>query len=802
MTENVTGITKRDDTGPARPWIGRALPRFEDERLVQGAGRYSDDLIFEGQAFAAFLRSPHAHALILSIDADGARRAPGVLAVYTIADYAADGCESIPLMPVPAGALNVDEPAFKPTAERAIFISKQWPLARDRVRFPGEAVAMVVAETHAQARDALELIEVRYEARAAVTDAAIAVRSHAPRLWDECADNTAFDNAFGDRRAVEAALSDAHLVVEESYRNPRIVVAFMEPRSANALVEENGRLALYTGCQGAHRVRLGVCGALNLKPDDVRVVCPDTGGGFGARSDPYPEQICVAWAARKLGRPVKWTNDRTESQLTDYQGRDILTRVRMGFDANGAIRAMSLDILGGLGAHTLSFVQLHNTYRIASTVYRVPSVFVRVRGALTNTTPTGPFRGAGRPEATLAVERTLDIAARTLGIDRIELRRRNLIRRSELPYTTATGLKYDSGDFAGNMRAVLKAADWNGFPRRRKDAGKRGRIAGIGLANYVECPVGAPHERVGLRIDAHEERVELVIGTQSTGQGHETSFAQVVADLLGVTPDRVRLIVGDTDRVAAGGGSHSDRSMRIGSALMHQAAVEIVDRGRQIAADRLGVPASGVRFEDGLFSTPDANLKLSIFEVARSADNPLWANAAFRGRIPAYPTGAAVCEVEIDPETGVVEITRYTAVDDAGQPINPLILHGQVHGGIGQGVGQALIEQQRYDEAGQVISASFMDYAMPRADLLPMFDVHLVEDSTRGNPLRVKGGGEGGTTPAPAAVTNAICDALSSAGAGRFEPPATPARIWAALRAAPAPLAPLPATEIRSDSII
>jgi carbon-monoxide dehydrogenase large subunit len=778
-----------DDASASRPWVGRSLPRFEDERLVQGAGRYSDDIVFDGQTYALFLRSPHAHALVRIIDAIAARTMPGVLAVYTIDDYVADGCESIPLMPVPAGALNVDDPAFKPTQERPIFISKQWPLAKDRVRFPGEAVAMVIANTLAQARDALEKIEVTYDALPAVTDADLAASSKAPRLWDECADNVAFDNAFGQRNEVESALASAEIVVEETYRNPRIVVAFMEPRSANARMEE-GRLALYTGCQGAHRVRLGVCGALKIKPDDVRVVCPDTGGGFGARSDPYTEQICVAWAAKKLGRPVKWTNDRTESQLTDYQGRDITTRVRVGFDAQGVICAMSIDILGGLGAQTLSFVQLHNSYRITPTVYRVPKAFVRVRGVLTNTTPTGPFRGAGRPEATLAIERTLDIASQKLGVDRIELRRRNLIRRSDLPYATATGLKYDSGDFAGNMRAVLKTADWSGFARRRKEAARRGRVAGIGIANYVECPVGAPHEHVELRVRADAERIELVIGTQSTGQGHETSFAQVVADLLGVTPHQVTFIAGDTDKVAVGGGSHSDRSMRIGSALMHQAAGEIIEKARALAADAIGAPASLVVFEDGLFKVPGSNVRLSIFDVARTTQGLLAGSAGFRGRIPAYPTGAAVCEVEIDTETGMVEIVRYTAVDDAGQPINPLILHGQVHGGIGQGVGQALVEMHGYDEHGQVLTASFMDYAMPRADLLPLFDVHIVEDPTKGNPLRIKGGGEGGTTPAPAAVLNAVCDALASAGVQHFDAPATPSRIWAALAAARAVASP------------
>ena len=786
---------KRDaNAADSGPWVGRPLPRFEDERLVQGAGRYSDDIVFDGQTYALFLRSPHAHAVIRSIDVEGARKAPGVLAVLTAADYVADGRQCIPLMPVPAGALNVDDPAFKPTAERAIFVSEQWPLARDRVRFPGEALAMVIAETLAQARNALEMIAVDYEPLPAVTDALSATGPDAPQIWDACADNLAFDNSFGDAQAVSNALESAHLIVEETYRNPRIVVAFMEPRSANARIEEGGKLALYTGCQGAHRVRLGVCGALKLKPEDVRVVCPDTGGGFGARSDPYPEQICVAWAARMLGRPVKWTNDRTESQLTDYQGRDITTRLRVGFGADGIIVAMSVDILGGLGAQTVSFVQLHNSYRITPTVYRTPAACVRVRGVLTNTTPTGPFRGAGRPEATLAIERTLDIAARKLRLDRIELRRRNLIRRGDLPYLTPTGLRYDSGDFAGNLRAVLKAADWAGFARRRKGAAKRGRIAGIGIANYVECPVGAPHERVELRVLADVERIELVIGTQSTGQGHETSFAQVIADLLGVTPRHVNFVAGDTDKVAVGGGSHSDRSMRIGSALMHQAASEIVEKARSLAASKIGAPSAKVTFEDGLFSAPGSNVRLSIFDVGRGAEQALAATAAFRGRIPAYPTGAAVCEVEIEPETGAVEVTRYTAVDDAGQPINPLILHGQVHGGIAQGAGQALVEQQRYDEAGQVLTASFMDYAMPRADLFPEFDVHLVEDPTKGNPLRVKGGGEGGTTPAPAAVLNAVCDALASVGVDRFEAPATPHRIWAALRrsGAVASLAALP----------
>ncbi len=780
--------------GSHTPWIGRPLPRFEDLRLVRGAGRYTDDVSVAGQAYAVFVRSPHAHALIRGIDASAARAMPGVAAVLTGADYVAEGGLSIPVMPVPAGALDVDDPAFKPTSERAIFATPQWPLAIERVRFPGEAVAMVVADTLAAARDAAEAVVVDYEALPAVTNAVAAAEPGAPLIWPQARDNIAFENAFGDHAAAQAALAGAHLIVEEEYLNPRMLAVFMEPRSALAEVElDTGRVTLTSGCQGVHRIRMGVCGALKLKAEDIRVICPDTGGGFGSRNDPYPEQICTVWAAMRLKRPVKWTNDRTESLLTDYQGRDITTRTRLGFDKEGHIVGLALDIVGGVGAQTLSFVQLHNTYRIAPTVYRVPCASLRIRGVITNTTPTGPFRGAGRPEATLAMERSMDIAARKLGVDRVELRRRNLVTRKEMPYATASGLTYDSGDFHGNMRTVLNSADWKGFERRRKEAAKRGKLAGIGLANYVECPVGAPHERVDLKVNEANETIELVIGTQSTGQGHETSFAQVIADMFGVTPDQVRLVAGDTDKVVSGGGSHSDRSMRIGSALMAEASTKIMAHARRIAAHVLDAREKDLVFEDGLFSKRGSNRRLGIFDIARAQNAPdlppelrerLAATAAMRGRIPAFPTGAAVCELEVDPETGLIQITRYTQVDDAGQPINPLILHGQVHGGIVQGVGQALIEHHAYDAEGQVISATFMDYAMPRADLVPSFDVHLAEDPTKGNPLRIKGGGEGGTTPAPAAIMNAVCDALSVVGVGHFDMPATPHRVWAAINAA------------------
>jgi len=775
-----------------RKWVGRPLPRFEDLRLVRGAGQYSDDISHPNQAYAVFLRSPHAHARIGNIDAARAKAMPGVLAVLTHVDYQAAGLASLPTMPVPAGALDVDDPVFKPTPETPILVTPQWPLAMDRVRFPGEPVAMVVAETVAQAHDAAEAVEVTYDVLPAVTSASSALAEGAPVLWPQAPDNVAFDNTFGDAQAVEAVLAQAHLVVEQTYENPRISSAFMEPRGGIASYDRaSGRYTLTTGCQGAHRVRMGVCGALKEKPENIRVVCPDTGGGFGSRNDPYPEQVCILWAAKLIGRPVKWTNDRTESLLSDYQGRDIQSRTRLGFDKEGRITALAVDVLGNVGAQTLSFVQLHNTWRVAPSCYRVPVAALRLRGIVTNTVPTGPFRGAGRPEAMLAMERSLDIAARKLGLDRLDIRRRNLLTRKDLPYLSATGLTYDSGDFTGNMRKALDAADWKGFEKRRRSAAKAGRLAGIGIANYVECPVGAPHERVDLRV-LPDDVVELVIGTQSTGQGHETSFAQVVADMMGVTPEQVRMITGDTDKVVSGGGSHSDRSMRLGSAMMAEASTKVLAQARKIAAHLLNADEAAITFDDGLFATPGSNRRLSIFDIARNArDNAslpqalrekLTATASMRGRIPAYPTGAAVCEVEIDPETGVVELTRYTAFDDVGQPVNPLILHGQVHGGIAQGVGQVLTENYVYDDDGQVLTASFQDYGMPRADMLPSYDVHLVEDPTRSNPLRIKGGGEGGTTPAPAVMMNAICDALSTHGIEHFDMPATPLRVWRALQ--------------------
>ena len=456
--------------------------------------------------------------------------------------------------------------------------------------------------------------------------------------------------------------------------------------------------------------------------------------------------------------------------------------------------ALALELTANTGAHTVSYVPLSNGYRVAPTVYDVPMAWVRLRAVMTNTVPTAPFRGAGRPEATTVMERLIDIAARRLKIDRVELRRRNLIRHDKLPHRTATGLTYDSGDFTGNLARALQSADWDGFPARRREARKRGRLLGIGVANYVETPVGMPHERVAIKVSPADS-VTLIVGTQSSGQGHETSFRQVVADLLGVEPEAINFVSGDSATLASGGGTHSDRSMRLAGSLMVETSRTVIGKARRIAAVMLDVADDDIVFADGLFVAPNSNRRLTLFDIARAIDDlaslpddlrgPLAAEASFTGRIPAYPTGAAVCEAEVDPDTGAIEIRRYTSIDDGGQPINPLILHGQVHGGVAQGVGQAMLEAAVYEPgSGQLLSASFLDYGMPRADHFPHLDVELTEDPTKGNALRVKGGGEAGITPSSAVLMNAVLDALSGIGIEHMDTPATPQRVWSTIRAA------------------
>jgi carbon-monoxide dehydrogenase large subunit len=768
------------------------MPRFEDLRLVRGAGRYSDDISMPGQAYAAFVRSPHAHAKVRRIDTAAARAMPGVIAVLTGADYVADGLKGALQRPNPAGAIDVKIPAFAPE-KRPILDQRQYPLVLERARYPGEAVAIVVADSVFAARDAAEAVEVDYEVLPAATDSCAAIG--AEPIWpQETPDNVALDQDFGDTAAVQAAFAAADLVVEQTFRNQRIASAQMEPRSGVASYDPAAdSYTLISGNQGVHVPRSALAECFGLPPEKLRLICPDVGGAFGLRTNLYPEQAAILWAARRVGRPVKWTNDRSESFLTDYQGRDLVTTARLALTADGRITAYDVDHIGGVGGQTVTYVPLSNAYRVATTAYDIPLMHMRIRAVMTNTVPTAPFRGAGRPEATLVLERLIDLAARKLDMDRVKLRQKNLIAHKKLPYRTASGLLYDSGDFAGNMRKVLELADWNGFAARKRESKRRGKLRGIGISNYVETPVGIPHERVEVTVRG-SGTVELAVGTQSTGQGHETSFAQVMADLLSVHPDDIKFISGDTAAVASGSGTHSDRSMRLGGTLMVQASNEVIAQAKTAAAALLGVPEAEIDFTDGFFMTPTSNRRLTVIDVARAVEeNPalaagglLHAKATFTGRIPAYPTGCAICEVEIDPDTGAIAIPRYSSIDDAGQPINPMILHGQVHGGIAQGVGQALMEVIRYSEEGQVLSGSFMDYGMPRANHVPSFKIALAEDPTKGNPLRVKGGGEAGITPALAVVMNAVMDALKDYGVAHMDMPATPHRIWEAIQAAKA----------------
>jgi len=789
MSQPATTLPNNDG-----PYIGRPLPRFEDLRLVRGAGNFTDDIGVDRQAFAIFVRSPHAHADIIGIETADAAAQPGVVAILTGRDYIGDGLAGIAQVPNPADALNHKARAFAAADGKPILDEPQWPLATDHVRYVGEAVAVVIAETIYAAKDAAERVVVSYLPRPAVTDVLEAISDGAPLLWPAAPRNVAVDAAFGDKSAASQAISGAKLVLEQTLRNQRVATAQMEPRSAIGSYDRaSGTYLLIAGSQSAHRQRQSLAQCLNVPESDVRVVVPDTGGGFGSRTNLNPELIVIVWAAKRLGRPVKWTSDRSEAFLTDYQGRDLVVRTKIGFDTQGRILGMTTELFGGVGGQTVSYVWLHNAYRISTSVYHVPVAFAHVCGVMTNTVPTAPFRGAGRPECILAIERLLDVAARRLGIDRVEIRRRNLIPHHKLPYVTPFGFRYDSGSFHRNMENALAIADWNGFEARRQASRRCGRLRGIGLANYVESPTGSPYEWLDIRVLA-EGMVELRVGTQSTGQGHETSFRQVLADLLGIHPEQIRLITGDTAEVPSGGGSHSDRSMRFAATLMTETSARVLEAARSVAAFVLGAVPDDVTFQNGHFSARQSNISMTLFDAAAHIENtpdlpddlrkPLAATASFMGRIPAYPTGAAICEVEIDPDTGAVSIERYASIDDAGQPINPLILHGQVHGGIAQGVGQALIEGMAYDSEGQVLTASFMDYGMPRAGLFPEFQVELCEDPTAGNPLRVKGGGESGITPAPAVVMNAISDALWSEGVEYVDMPATPARIWAALAGA------------------
>ncbi|SDI71584.1 carbon-monoxide dehydrogenase large subunit [Paraburkholderia steynii] len=769
--------------------IGKPIPRVEDQRFVTGNGQYTDDIRVDGQLHAAFLRSPHAHAGLRSVDISAAQEAPGVIAVLVGQDYLDDGFQGVDHVPNPVDAVDATKKAFLTSLTGSIFNQFHIPLPVDRVRYVGEAIAMVIAETPLQARNASELIAVDYDVLDAVINGADAMQPDAPQLWDGAPGNLCFQTQIGDREAARQILAEADHVIRREFHHSRLVNCQMEPRSAIGMHDAaNDVYTLISGSQGAVRQQLVLAAALKVPPARMRVVCPDTGGGFGPRSFVYVEQLAVVWAARRIGRPVKWTSDRSEAFLSDYQGRDAIIRSAIGFSKDGRILAIDNEWIGNVGAHTVSYVPMSNGTRIMTTVYDVPVAAVHVSAVMTNTVPTAPYRGAGRPEATHVIERMLDLAAAELGIDRAEIRRRNLVTHDKLPYRSPMGLTYDSGEFERNMARALTLAQWDSFEERRAQSRANGRLRGIGLANYIESPVGAPRERIELTVRA-DGSVDIVSGTQSTGQGHETTFAQVIAHQLGVPMEAVKLRTGDTAFVSVGGGSHSDRTMRLGGMLLVDTAQQIIATGKQVAAALFGVDASAVEYADTSFTASASGKRISLAEVAHQVSKDgvpgdpsmrkLYAHAEVNTRVPAHPTGAAICELEVDPDTGMVELVNYTSVDDVGQPINPLIVEGQVHGGLAQGIGQALSEGFYVDrETGQVLTGSYMDYGMPRAGVIPPLNVELTEDPTHGNPLRVKGGGESGITPATATIFNALADALREYGNDELAMPATPKVVW------------------------
>jgi carbon-monoxide dehydrogenase large subunit len=777
--------------GGTRNIIGQPVRRKEDQRLLTGQGRFSDDFAIEGQAYAAMVRSPHPHARIVRIDKSCAAAMPGVLAVFTGADCAADGLRPIPHSPVPS--TRYDMKLTAPGGGK-VFEGPHLLLPADKARHVGEAVAMVVAQTREQALDAAEAVEVEYRELDRVMHSEDAVRPGAPAVWDEVPGNVVVDTWFGDREATDRAFAGADHVVRRSFRIGRVTATPIEPRSALAQYDAaSGRYTLYAGSGGAVRQKQELAEVLGIEPKRLRVLSLDVGGNFGSRNRVYVEFGLALWASRKLARAVKFTASRSESFVSDYQGRDLVTEVELALRSDGRFLALRAANLSNVGARCVSLSPLSKGSGLVTGSYDIPAAALRSRAVLTHTMPTTPYRSSGRPEVTYAIERLIDIAAAELGLDRIALRRMNLVPSARMPYRNAVGMVYDSGEYEANMDLAMARADWPGFDARRREAGARGRLLGIGLANYVESSIGSPRERAELAVSPGG-RVRAIIGTQPSGQGHETSFAQVVATLLGVPLGAVDIVMGDTDVVSAGGGSHSGRSMRHAAAVFSIAAEKLTESGRKIAGYLLEAPVAEVEFRDGRFRAPGSDRSFDLFELAREAGAGLLPSALRDGLAvvadnemhdPVFPNGCAICEVEVDAETGRVEITRYTAVDDVGRCVNPLIVHGQTHGALAQGVGQAMWELCALDpESGQPLAGSLMDYGLPRADGLPSLNTEIVEVLSPTNPLGIKAGGEGGTTPAPAAVINAIVDALSASGVRHIEMPATPNEVWRRLREA------------------
>lgn len=762
--------------------IGNKVERMEDNRFLRGEGTFLDDMPAKGQLHAGMLRSPHAHARIKSIDTNAAQAAPGVVAIFTGADLDADGVADLPTMAGEWVELSKTDgtPAFVPPRPL---------LAKGMARFSGEAVAMVVAESREAMASALELIEVDYDPLAPVVDPNLAQSSGAPQIWNEVAQNTSFDFALGDKEKTAKAFDAAAHVVSMDIGCNRVVPSALECRGAIGAFAD-GAYDLHIDSQNLYDTRAQVAECLGVEAEKVRVRSGDVGGGFGAKFIAYPEHILVLWAAKKLGRPVRWMSARTEAFLCDIHARDLQTSAELALDDQGRFLGLRTESVANLGAYASSHGPVCPTVLFGSMLagaYTTPTLHARVSGVFTNTPPLDAYRGCGQPEAMNLLERMVDAAARELGVEPEEIRRRNFVGAEQMPFTGATELEYDSGSFEAGMDAGLASADWVGFEKRRAASEQAGRLRGIGLATYVEMAAASPREVADVVFEENGN-VTLHIGTKSSGQGHETTFAQVLNEELDIPFERISVIEGDTARLPHGGGSGGSRSAQMGSTAIHIAADKIRQKARQIAGHVLEVADADIEIDEGSYRVVGTDRSIELLEIAAlardSANLPDGMEPGLDERgdadlpTPTYPNGCHVCEVEVDPDTGHVAIDRYVTVGDFGRILNPMLLEGQVQGGVAQGIGQALLEQTSFDGDGQLLSGSFMDYCMPRADDLPAFESEFREVPCTTNPLGVKGAGESGAIAALPAVMNALVNALSPLGVTNIEMPATPERVW------------------------
>lgn len=761
--------------------IGQGVSRFEDPRLVRGGGRYTDDVQIPGMAYGVVLRSPHGHAKIKSIDTAAAKAAPGVLAIVTGADWKVAGFGDLP-----------SHGGLKRRDGSPMHIPRYTVLAEDRVRWIGDCVAFVVADTAAQAQDAAELLQVNYEELAAVVSTADATKPGGPRVHDDCPDNISFVELIGDKAAADTGFAKAAHVIKNRFVINRVTAACMEPRGAVGHFNRgDGRYTIHTPTQRPHGFRAQLAQILKVHENAVHVVTGDTGGSFGMKTPIFNEIPLVCYASKLTGRPVKWISTRTEAFLSDASGRDNITEAELALDKNGTFLAMRVKTIAAIGAYLQSNMPafVFNAGTLAGT-YRTPVMFVDITAVFTNTNPVRPYRGNGRPEAAFVIERMVELAARELGISSVELRRRNYIGPKQMPFKTGLTFTYDCGEFEKNMNLAMELADFSGFEKRRKESRKAGKLRGIGMSNTIERAAASSSEGAEVRFDK-SGGVTMFAGSNSQGQGHETIFKQIVADRLGIHPDEIRYVQGDTDQVFYGEGTGGSRSATIGGSAFAGASDKIVEKATAIVAHALKIDSADVKFADGVFSSTKSNRTMTMKEVAADAqvqakipagmEPGLAATAVHTTSVDNYPNGCHICEVEIDRETGVAEIVRYNVVDDVGTVLNPMLLHGQIHGGVAQGAGQALMENIQFDSSGQLVTASFMDYAIPHAHNLSAIHVESNPVPTKTNPLGTKGAGEAGCVGALPAVVNAVVDALTEFGIKHIEMPATAERIWRAI---------------------